>query len=116
MNLVAKALSSIADAGARAADATTALSEPVRVTVTDGYWSETSSLVWVAFNDGDGPWQTVDAALATYSFDVRGGRYGLVYVCSTTCLCCRCSACRPPRSTTAGWRTSARSAISSGWT
>jgi hypothetical protein len=37
--------------------------------------------VWVAFNDGDGPWQTVDGAGGVYSFEVSRGRFGLAFVC-----------------------------------
>jgi hypothetical protein len=53
-----------------------------RVTLTDVTPPGGSPLQWVAFNDGDGPWQTLDGASGVYSFSVKSGRYGLAFVCS----------------------------------
>jgi hypothetical protein len=51
------------------------------VTLTDLTPAGGSPLLWVAFNDGDGPWQAVDRVGSAYSFSVKSGRYGLVFVC-----------------------------------
>jgi hypothetical protein len=40
-----------------------------------------TNLAWVAFQDGDGPWQTVDGAKGVYSLPVAGPRYGLAFLC-----------------------------------
>jgi hypothetical protein len=78
-----------ADAATIAADASaadaqvapdTAPASP-RITLTDS--SKGSSQVkWVAASDGDGPWQRVEGTGKSYSFEVKGSRYGLAIVCA----------------------------------
>jgi hypothetical protein len=52
-----------------------------RITLTNVTAAPVSNLSWVAFQDGDGPWQTVDGKAGVYVFTVRGPRYGLAFVC-----------------------------------
>jgi hypothetical protein len=52
-----------------------------RVTLTNTSAAAGSGLAWVAFQDGDGLWQTVDGVGGIYSFAVASGRYGVAFVC-----------------------------------
>ncbi|HXU83904.1 MAG TPA: hypothetical protein VN914_21060 [Polyangia bacterium] len=40
-----------------------------------------TGLGWVAFQDGDGPWQVIEGTGRTYSFLAPSGRYGVAFVC-----------------------------------
>ena len=40
-----------------------------------------TNLAWVAFQDGDGPWQTVDGAKGVYSHPIAGPRHGVAFLC-----------------------------------
>ena len=53
---------------------------PGHITFTNTTAAGGPKLVWVAFNDGEGPWQTLDPQGNTYTFQVQG-RYGLAFVC-----------------------------------
>jgi hypothetical protein len=65
-------LGSAADAG----------SEPfVRITLTDRTPTGGLKLAWVAFQDGDGAWQPVEAAGRDYTFRILQPRFGLAMVC-----------------------------------
>jgi hypothetical protein len=51
------------------------------VALTNTAATATGGLAWVAFQDGDGPWQSVEGAGGVYSFEAPSGRYGLAFVC-----------------------------------
>jgi len=51
----------------------------VTVTVTE---ADGSRGVFVAYQDGDGPWRAAEASSDTYAFDVSSGRYGVAVWCA----------------------------------
>ena len=42
-----------------------------------------TALTWVAFQDGDGPWQRASDSAGVYTFDALSGRYNAAFVCAT---------------------------------
>jgi hypothetical protein len=54
-----------------------------QVRLADGTAAGGHALLWVAFNDGDGPWQAVPGIGPVYTVEVRSGRYGLAFVCES---------------------------------
>ncbi|MFO0695740.1 MAG: hypothetical protein U0230_19420 [Polyangiales bacterium] len=56
---------------------------PVEVTVRTFAPIEANAS-WVAYQDGDGPWQVVDGLGGRYVFPIASGRYGVAIVCAPT--------------------------------
>lgn len=56
---------------------------PVEVTVRTFAPIEANA-TWVAYQDGDGPWQVVDGLGGRYVFPIASGRYGVAIVCAPT--------------------------------
>jgi hypothetical protein len=55
---------------------------PVTITVTTYQGSTAGALPFVAYQDGDKPWQAVTTAGSTYQFQVIKGRYGVAWGCT----------------------------------
>jgi len=60
--------------------------EPVTITITSylGLHSEPETVPLVAAETGNGEWGHLSGSDGVYRFDVTGGRYGIVWVCSAT--------------------------------
>jgi hypothetical protein len=75
----------VADAGAADASAPDSGPSATRINVNsrDGYGVGVNQ-TWAAFQDGDGPWQQLPppSKPGSYTFNVQGSRYGVVFVCS----------------------------------
>src|SRR5688572_27338275 len=67
----------VGGSGGGGADAGPETAGPARITFTNVTPAGGLRLLWVAFNDGDGPWQTLEPAGTVYTFEVRQRRYGL---------------------------------------
>jgi hypothetical protein len=52
-----------------------------RITLTNVTPARGNTLAWVGWNEGDGPWKTLEPAGGGYAFSVGGARFGVAFVC-----------------------------------